>query len=118
MLNSNFSVLLLRPSFFTCSLCLFSAGLFSGMVLIWNMSTDEVTYSSSSHEDPVTCLSWLSVKNTKLVLLLLPNIAGTFIYLFDFVPSCVLYLVFSDETVVSLSVFKVIFREIVLNLSL
>ena len=50
------------------SIALCSAGLFSGVVLIWDSSNDDVIYSSESHEDPVTCLAWLEEKNPKYVL--------------------------------------------------
>ncbi|CAK8674927.1 unnamed protein product [Clavelina lepadiformis] len=47
-----------------------AAGLFSGVVLIWDIAKDEIVYGETSHEDPVTCLSWLEHQNSKYLHLL------------------------------------------------
>uniref|UniRef100_H2YGY3 Uncharacterized protein n=1 Tax=Ciona savignyi TaxID=51511 RepID=H2YGY3_CIOSA len=56
-----------------------AAGLFSGVVLVWNLAKDEVIYGESPHEDPVTSLCWLQHPNSKYLRLVSASTDGRLI---------------------------------------
>jgi len=56
-----------------------AAGLFSGVVLVWDLSKDEVSYSNSAHDDPVTCLCWMESGDKKTLKLMSSSTDGRFI---------------------------------------
>ena len=48
--------------------CISSGGLFSGVIVVYDVSNDEGYHSNQSHNDPVTCVRWMeNNSNSKLV---------------------------------------------------
>ncbi|XP_039269925.2 cytoplasmic dynein 2 intermediate chain 2-like [Styela clava] len=66
-------------AFHTTNPALIAAGLFSGVILLWDISKDEVVYSSESHDDPVTSVSWLQPQSRKYIDLLSASTDGKLI---------------------------------------
>lgn len=66
-------------SFHPTQTALLAAGLFSGIVLIWDLTKDEAVYSKESHEDPVTSVCWLEPRSRKFLNLLSASTDGKLI---------------------------------------
>nr|XP_002130222.1 WD repeat-containing protein 34 isoform X1 [Ciona intestinalis] len=56
-----------------------AVGLFSGVVLVWNIVKDDVIYGESPHEDPVTSLLWFEHQNSKYLRLVSGSTDGKLI---------------------------------------
>lgn len=58
-----------------------AAGLFSGVVVVWDLSKDEACYSDFAHNDPVTCLCWMenNDNNSRSMRLVSSSTDGKFI---------------------------------------
>ncbi|XP_026694993.2 cytoplasmic dynein 2 intermediate chain 2 isoform X2 [Ciona intestinalis] len=56
-----------------------AVGLFSGVVLVWNIVKDDIIYGESPHEDPVTSLLWFEHQNNKYLRLVSGSTDGKLI---------------------------------------
>nr|CAB3267695.1 WD repeat-containing protein 34 [Phallusia mammillata] len=56
-----------------------AAGLYSGLVVLWDLAKDEVIYSETSHADPVTCICWMQSSSAKYLEVLSSSTDGDMI---------------------------------------
>jgi len=59
---------------------LIAGGLFSGVIVVYDINSDEAYYSNQSHNDPVTCVRWMeTISNSKSLRLLSSSTDGKLI---------------------------------------